>query len=143
VAAPPRIPPARAHPETLGAGQPAQEYPWPWPAYRWLAGGHPEAEILSEAVLLARDLAAFVMAMRSITLPGAPKAHRGGPVASLDADTKAAIEKLRAIPQEDADCDTIASVREETLRSPGWDGPPVRVHRGVRDSAAASDYDAA
>jgi hypothetical protein len=36
-----------------------------------VAGGeHPEAGVLSEFVLLAEDLAAFVAAMRSITLPG-------------------------------------------------------------------------
>ena len=31
-------------PELLGAGEPAQGYPWPWSVYRWLAGEHPEAE---------------------------------------------------------------------------------------------------
>jgi aminoglycoside phosphotransferase (APT) family kinase protein len=79
-------------------------------------------------VLLAEDLAAFVAAMRSITLPGAPKAHRGGPVASLDAGTRAAIEELRGIPQEGVDCDAAAAVWEEALRAPGWDGPPVWLH---------------
>ena len=112
----------------LGAGEPAQGYPWPWSVYRWLAGEHPEAGVLREPVLLAGDLAAFVAAMRSITLPGAPKAHRGGPVASLDADTRAAIGELRGIPEEDVDCDAVATVWERALRAPGWDGPPVWLH---------------
>jgi len=115
-------------PELLGAGKPAQGYPWPWSVYRWLAGEHPEAGALSEPVLLAGDLAAFVAAMRSITLPAAPEAHRGGPVASLDAETRAAIEELRGIPQEDVDCDAAAAVWEEALRAPDWDGPPVWLH---------------
>jgi aminoglycoside phosphotransferase (APT) family kinase protein len=115
-------------PEVLGAGEPAQGYPWPWSVYRWLAGQHPEAGALGEPVLLAKDLAAFVAAMRSITLPGAPKAHRGGPVASLDADTQAAIRELRGIPQEDVDCDAAAALWEEALRAPAWDGPPVWLH---------------
>jgi aminoglycoside phosphotransferase (APT) family kinase protein len=115
-------------PEVLGAGEPALGYPWPWSVYRWLAGEHPEAGVLREPVLLAGDLAAFVAAMRSITLPGAPKAHRGGPVASLDADTRAAIGELRTIPQEDIDCDAVAAIWEEALRAPGWDGPPVWLH---------------
>jgi aminoglycoside phosphotransferase (APT) family kinase protein len=119
--------PARI-PEVLGAGEPAQGYPWPWSVYRWLAGGHPEAGVLSEPMLLAGDLAAFVAAMRSITLPGAPKAHRGGPVASLDADTRAAIRELRGIPEEDVDYDAVASVWEQALGAPGWDGPPVWLH---------------
>ncbi|MFD8420840.1 aminoglycoside phosphotransferase family protein [Streptomyces sp. NPDC059466] len=115
-------------PEVLGDGQPAEGYPWPWSVYRWLTGENPEAGVLSQPTLLAEDLAGFVLAMRSITLPGAPRAHRGGPVTSLDAETRAAIEELRAIPQEDVDCDAAAAVWEETLRAPGWDGPPVWLH---------------
>jgi len=115
-------------PDVLGAGEPALGYPWPWSVYRWLAGEHPEAGVLREPVLLAGDLAAFVAAMRSITLPGAPKAHRGGPVALLDADTRAAIGELRKIPQEDVDCDAVAAIWEEALRAPGWAGPPVWLH---------------
>lgn len=115
-------------PEVLGAGEPAQGYPWPWSVYRWLAGELPGAGALSEPVLLAEDLAAFVAAMRSVTLPAAPTAHRGGPIASLDAETRSAIKELRAIPQEKVDCDAAAAVWEEALRAPGWDGPPVWLH---------------
>ncbi|PWI08810.1 phosphotransferase [Streptomyces sp. NWU339] len=117
-----------AVPEVLGAGEPAEGYPWPWSVYRWLAGELPEAGALSEPVLLAKDLAEFVAAMWSISLSEAPRAHRGGPVASLDAETRAAIEELRGIPQEDVDCDAASAVWEDTLRAPGWDGPPVWLH---------------
>ncbi|MFC0843076.1 aminoglycoside phosphotransferase family protein [Streptomyces noboritoensis] len=115
-------------PEVLGAGEPAEGYPWDWSVYRWLAGENPEAGALSEPVLLAEDLAGFVAAMRGITLPGAPPAHRGGPVASLDASTRAAIEQLRGIPQEGVDCDAVLAVWEDALRAPAWDGPPVWLH---------------
>jgi aminoglycoside phosphotransferase (APT) family kinase protein len=115
-------------PEVLGAGKPAEGYPWPWSVYRWLDGEHPEAGELSEPVLLAEELAAFVAAMRSLTLPAAPRAYRGGPVASLDAETRAAIEELRGIPQEDVDCDAVTAVWEQALRAPDWDGPPVWLH---------------
>ena len=108
-------------PDVLGAGQPAEGYPWPWSVYRWLAGEHPKAGALSEPVLLAKDLAEFVAAMRSITLPGAPRAHRGGAVASLDVPTRAAIEQLRGIPEEGVDCDAVAAVWEEALRAQGRD----------------------
>ncbi|GHC40629.1 phosphotransferase [Streptomyces cinnamoneus] len=117
-----------AVPEVLGAGEPAEGYPWPWSVYRWMAGETPEAGALSEPVLLAGDLAGFVAAMRSITLPGAPRAHRGGPLASLDASTRAAIEELRGIPQEGVDCDAVAAVWEDALQAPAWDGPPVWLH---------------
>jgi aminoglycoside phosphotransferase (APT) family kinase protein len=117
-----------AVPEVLAAGEPAEGYPWPWSVYRWLPGENPDAGALSEPVLLAADLARFVAVMRSLTLPEAPRAYRGGPVASLDAPTRAAIERLRAIPREGIDCDAAAAVWDDTLAAPGWDGPPVWLH---------------
>ncbi|MEU9499029.1 aminoglycoside phosphotransferase family protein [Streptomyces sp. NPDC048196] len=122
----PRLP--TVIPEVLAAGEPAEGYPWPWSVYRWLAGENPEAGALSEPVLLAEDLAGFVTAMRSLTLDGAPAAHRGGPLASLDAATRAAIEELRGIPEEAVDGDAVAAVWADALRAPGWDGPPVWLH---------------
>ncbi|MCX5174702.1 aminoglycoside phosphotransferase family protein [Streptomyces virginiae] len=115
-------------PEILGAGKPAEGYPWSWSVLRWLAGANPEAGALREPVALARDLARFVAAMRSITLPGAPKAYRGGPLALLDPPTRAAIEQLRRIPEEGVDCDAVAAVWEDALRAPDPDGPPVWLH---------------
>jgi aminoglycoside phosphotransferase (APT) family kinase protein len=115
-------------PEVLGAGRPADGYPWPWSVYRWLAGEHPAEGALAEPLLLAEDLAAFVTAMRSVRLPAAPKAYRGGPLASLDTQTRAAIGKLRGIREEGVDCDAVAAVWAEALRAPGWDGPPVWLH---------------
>ncbi|PLW74333.1 phosphotransferase [Streptomyces sp. SCUT-3] len=117
-----------AVPEVLGTGKPAEGYPWPWSVHRWLPGENPREGAPGDHVQLAEDLAGFVAAMRSITLPGAPRAHRGGPVASLDAQTRAAIEELRGIPQEGVDCDAATAVWEDALRAPGEDGPPVWLH---------------
>ncbi|WP_370417128.1 aminoglycoside phosphotransferase family protein [Streptomyces sp. QH1-20] len=117
-----------AVPEVLGAGEPGAGYPWPWSVCRWLAGENPEAGALSDPVLLAKDLAGFVAAMRSVSLPGAPEAYRGGPLASLDASTRAAIEELRGIPEEGVDGDAVAAVWEDALRTPERDGPPVWLH---------------
>lgn len=122
----PRLP--VAVPEVLGAGEPAEGYPWPWSVYRWLPGGNPDAGTLSDPALLAGDLAGFVAAMRSVTVPGAPTAHRGGPVGGLDAETRAATEELRGIPEEGVDCDAVTAVWEDALRAPAWDGPPVWLH---------------
>ncbi|OEU96366.1 phosphotransferase [Streptomyces oceani] len=119
--------PARV-PEVLGEGAPALGFPWPWSVYGWLAGEHPVAGALSEPSALAEDLAAFVTATWSITLPAGPRAHRGGPVTALDAETRAAIEALRGLPQEGIDCDAATAVWEETMRTPGPDGRPVWLH---------------
>lgn len=117
-----------AVPHVLGAGRPAEGYPWPWSVYRWLPGEHPEAGALTDPVRLAQDLAEFVAAMRSVTLPGAPNAYRGGPLALLDASTRAAIGQLRAIPEEDVDCDAVIAVWDHALRTPVRDEPPVWLH---------------
>jgi aminoglycoside phosphotransferase (APT) family kinase protein len=115
-------------PEVLAAGEPGEGYPWPWSVYRWLPGENPVEGALSEPVRLAEELAAFVAGMRAVTLPGAPAAHRGGPLASLDAETRAAIEDLRRIPEERVDCDAVTAVWEDALRAPEWDGPPIWLH---------------
>ncbi|MEU1801686.1 aminoglycoside phosphotransferase family protein [Streptomyces sp. NPDC019937] len=117
-----------AIPEVLGSGEPAEGYPWPWSVHRWLGGQNPEEGALSEPLLLAKDLTEFVAAMRNVPLPGAPEAYRGGPLVTLDAYTRAAIEKLRGIPEESVDCDAATAVWEDALRVPDWDGPPVWVH---------------
>ncbi|KFG77286.1 aminoglycoside phosphotransferase family protein [Streptomyces mutabilis] len=117
-----------AVPEVLGAGEPTEGYPWPWSVYRWLPGEIPEAGALAEPELLARDLAGFVAAMRDVALPDAPGAYRGGPLATLDGQTRAALDELSALPEEGVDCSALAAVWEDALRAPDWDGPPVWLH---------------
>lgn len=117
-----------AIPEVLGAGDPAEGYPWPWSVYRWLAGENPDPDALSDPVRLAENLAGFVAAMRAVTLPGAPKAHRGGPIDLLDAPTRAALEELRGIHEESLDWDAADATWREPLRAPAWDGQPVWLH---------------
>ncbi|CAL9272149.1 hypothetical protein SUDANB5_00595 [Streptomyces sp. SudanB5_2050] len=117
-----------AVPEVLGAGEPAEGYPWPWSVYRWLPGELPVAGALTAPEPLARDLAGFVAALREVDLPHAPRAHRGGPLATLDAETRAALDALRALPEEGVDCDALTAVWEDALRAPDPDGPPVWLH---------------
>ncbi|RFU82272.1 phosphotransferase [Streptomyces triticagri] len=115
-------------PTVLGHGRPVEGFPWPWSVYRWLPGELPDPDALSEPVLLAEDLAGFVRAMREVGLPAAPDAYRGGPLATLDSATRAAIEALREIPEEGIDCDAVTAVWADALSAPGHDGPPVWLH---------------
>ncbi|MGK4595337.1 aminoglycoside phosphotransferase family protein [Amycolatopsis sp. w19] len=116
-------------PEVLGAGVPADGYPWPWSVYRWLPGENPRPEALRSPVPLAEDLAEFVLAMRRVPPVPAPSlAHRGGPLATLDAETRSAIESLRTIPEENVDCDAVLALWEEALRIPAWEEPAVWLH---------------
>ncbi|MGI5336765.1 aminoglycoside phosphotransferase family protein [Streptomyces sp. CA-181903] len=123
----PRLP--VAVPEVVGAGEPAEGYPWPWSVYRWLPGRVPEEGSLDDPMGLAADLAGFVAAMRGLGLPGTPpRAHRGGPLDALDAATRAAVDALRRTPEEDVDGDAALAVWEDALGAPGEAGPPVWLH---------------
>ena len=128
-------------PEVLGAGKPGEGYPWPWSVYRWLPGRPAEAGALTQPVGLAEDLAAFVTAMRSVTLPAAPHAYRGGPLASLDAGTRAAIAQLRALPAENIDCDAATAVWEQALWAPAPQEPPVWLHADLMPGNILLDAD--
>ncbi|WP_436738660.1 aminoglycoside phosphotransferase family protein [Streptomyces sp. BBFR102] len=115
-------------PEVVAAGKPGEGYPWPWSVGRWLPGRNPEVGTLTRTRLLARDLAEFVRAMRAVELPGAPAAHRGGPLAALDAETREALEWLRRDPEEGVDAAALTALWEEARSLPAWDGPPVWLH---------------
>lgn len=123
----------------LAAGGPASGYPWPWSVYRWLPGENPRAGETARPEALAEDLAAFVTAMRRVTLPGAPAAYRGGPLGGLDTGTRAAIEQLRHIPEERVDCDAVTAVWEDALRAPAWDGSPVWLHADLMPGNLLTD----
>ncbi|WP_153453962.1 aminoglycoside phosphotransferase family protein [Streptomyces smaragdinus] len=117
-----------ALPEVLGAGEPTPDYPYPWSVYGWLDGTNPEPGALTDPVGLAGDLAAFVTAMRAVTLPDAPGAHRGGPLAVQDPGTREAIDALRKLPAEGVDCDAVTAVWDRALAAPAWDGAPGWLH---------------
>ncbi|GHC81457.1 aminoglycoside phosphotransferase family protein [Streptomyces flavofungini] len=82
-------------PAVLGRGEPGEGYPWTWSVHSWLDGENPAAGALTDPVALAADLAAFITALRRADATDGPPAYRGAPVATEDAETRAAIEKLR------------------------------------------------
>ncbi|MBE1575572.1 aminoglycoside phosphotransferase family protein [Amycolatopsis roodepoortensis] len=128
-------------PEVLGAGSPADGYPWPWSVYRWLPGENPRPDALGLPVPLAEDLAEFVLAMWRIPMARAPRAHRGGPLTTLDAETRSAIESLRAIPEENVDCDAVLALWEDALRLPAWEEAPVWLHADLMPGNLLVDGD--
>ncbi|MFC8074562.1 aminoglycoside phosphotransferase family protein [Streptomyces sp. NPDC057307] len=114
-------------PVVLGAGTPAEGYPWPWSVYRWLDGAHPEAGHLTEPGLLATDLADFVLALRRIDATDGPPAYRTGPLSAHDDGARAAIARLRELGGL-IDAEAATAAWEVSLRAPVWDGPPVWLH---------------
>lgn len=116
-------------PAPLAAGQPGHGYPWPWSVYGWLPGEHATVERLTDPVLAATALAAFITALRQIDVtsgptPGAHNAFRGVPLARRDTRTRAAIAACGGL----VDTRAVTASWEAALRSPAWDGPPVWLH---------------
>lgn len=111
-------------PVPLGTGRPADGYPLPWLAYRWLDGANPVPGRLTEPSLLAGDLAELVAAFRRIELPGAPPAYRGGPLATQDAATRTALDQVRGM----VDTEAAGAAWDAARNAPEWTEPPVWIH---------------
>ena len=116
-----------AVPTVMATGVPGEGYPWPWTVLSWIDGEIAVEGQLTEPDSVARDLAAFVTAMRGVALDGGPVAHRGGPVGAADKGTREAIEALRGV-EESFDADAVTAVWQHTLTVPPWTGPPCWVH---------------
>jgi aminoglycoside phosphotransferase (APT) family kinase protein len=119
-------------PVPLAAGVPGEGYPLPWSVYGWLPG---ESAIGAELdlVAFARDTARALVGLRGAPaaggpLPGQHNWWRGGPPAHYDAETRAALERLR----DEPGVDTVAAERiwDRALRST-WDRDPVWFHGDV------------
>lgn len=113
-----------AIPEVVAQARATAAYPFTWGVYRWLEG-----EQLSPAnadrAILARDLAAFVRALRAIeTAGGPPGRSRGVPLAVRDEYVRASIESLRG----EVDAALVTELWEESLAAPAWHKPPLWLH---------------
>jgi len=111
-----------AVPAPVGVGEPTDEYPYPWTVCRWLPGANPTVDDVEPE--LARDLAAFVTALRRVDPAGAPRAGRGVPLAARDEPTRAAIAASDGL----VDTAAVTAVWADALRIPPWDGPPTWAH---------------
>lgn len=103
----------------VAEGRPTAEFPWYWDVYTWVDG-----ETLSvvdiDPVQAARDLAAFVRALRAVDPKGAPKG-RGVPLAERDASVRKWLRNL-------GDDSRLVAEWERALAVPPWDGPPIWSH---------------
>ncbi|CAL9627998.1 hypothetical protein SUDANB132_06030 [Streptomyces sp. enrichment culture] len=113
-----------ASPEPLGRGEAAHGFPWPWSVYRWLDGANPVAGEVEHADALARDLAAYLTALRAIDTAEAPACSRGVPLATRDTPTREAIARLAGR----VDRQAVTRLWEEALTAPEHTGAPVWAH---------------
>ncbi|MFF1922356.1 aminoglycoside phosphotransferase family protein [Streptomyces sp. NPDC058221] len=117
-----------AVPVPLGAGKPAEGYPWPWSVYGWLDGSCPVTGDTTDATLLAQDLAVFITALHRIGTTDGPPSYRSEPLADRDAATRGALADLHT----DIDTTAAAEIWEAALHAPAPAGPPVWIHADLQ-----------
>lgn len=113
-------------PAYVGQGKPGHEYPFAWSVVEWLPGEDAVNADLDMA-RAARDLAAFVIALRAAPTDGAPprpQGARGSPLADLDAGLRDALDRLG----DRIDTAAVERVWDEALQADAHRGPDVWVH---------------
>jgi aminoglycoside phosphotransferase (APT) family kinase protein len=118
-----------AIPVPLGAGEPAEGYPWPWSIYSWLDGENAGTGRMADPREVAICLADFVTALRRVDptdgpAPGPHNFGRGVPLAQRDTATRDAITALAGV----VDTDAVTAAWQAALRAPAWQHPPVWIH---------------
>jgi aminoglycoside phosphotransferase (APT) family kinase protein len=111
-------------PEPVAMGRPAAGYPFHWAIYRWFEGRTYAPDLVADQHQAARDLAAFVAAMRHIRFVGAPRSRRDRPLRLRDDEARTAIAALGPAFDQPA----VTAAWERALAAPAWAGEPVWTH---------------
>ena len=119
-------------PVPLTLGMPAESYPYRWCVCRWLEGENAVVAPIADLGQAAMALAQFVSALHKIDPTGGPRPgthnfFRGVPLASRDAQTRAAIASLHGMLYSNA----VMGAWEAAVRAPAWHAPPVWVHGDI------------
>jgi aminoglycoside phosphotransferase (APT) family kinase protein len=109
-------------PTPLAQGEPSADYPHPWSVYQWLDGSPATADLITQPVDFATDLATFLVALQAIDptdgpQPGVHNWFRGGALRTHDANTQRALTAL----ESHIDVALTGRVWAEALTAP-WDG---------------------
>ena len=118
-------------PEPLAIGEAADEYPWRWSVYRWIEGTPATSESIADLRDFAATLAQFLTVLQQVDAAGGPPPgqhnfHRGGALATYDAETRQAIAVLKG----KIDVDAVTQVWEKAL-STTWKDSPVWIHGDI------------
>jgi aminoglycoside phosphotransferase (APT) family kinase protein len=118
-------------PTPMAVGLPGQGYPWKWSVYGWIEGDAVSATSLIDMPTLVADLAKFLAALQHIDArdgpaPGAHNFHRGGALATCDAQTRQALALLK----DRIDTNTAAQIWVAALAT-AWQQSAVWVHGDI------------
>jgi aminoglycoside phosphotransferase (APT) family kinase protein len=113
-----------AVPVPVAAGEPEEQFPYPWGVVQWLPGELATLDRLDNPVEAARDLAAFVRALQTIDATGGPTHHRGLPVRLKDEMVRNGIAGLA----REIDAEALIVAWDRVMATADYDGPPVWFH---------------
>jgi len=122
-------------PAPLAAGRPDENYPWSWSILPWMPGADAASAPISDLFQAARDLGAFLQALRRIEADGGPVAGRansgrGVPLALLDKRVRADVAALSG----EIDGAAILDAWEEALAAPVLSSAGTWVHGDLHAS---------
>jgi aminoglycoside phosphotransferase (APT) family kinase protein len=114
-------------PRVLGRGRPSSLFPAPWSVYGWIEGRRTTPDAGWHDERLAADLAAFLVALRSADVAGAPRpglhsGFRGGPLHHWDDEMRDIVRRVSG-----RERDRAVGMWHDALDAP-FSGPPVWVH---------------
>lgn len=112
-------------PELIARGVPTIDYPSAWSILGWLDGEALSAAPAVDPLDVATRLGEFVVAMRSVRIPGAKSPNqRGRPLAASDAWTRESIASVA----DQFDPRKLTELWESALGAPTWDEEPTWIH---------------
>lgn len=118
-------------PEPVALGRPSADYLWPWSVYRWIDGEPASHSSIRDLNQFARDVAAYLQALWTADMAGAPVAgehsfHRGGDLSVYDEETRFCLSGVT----DEIDATAAQMIWEQALQSK-WNQPARWVHGDV------------
>ncbi len=117
-------------PRVLALGEPDADYPYRWSVLSWTPGNAPVPERLCAASGLVDDLCGFLRVLQGVPADAAPMAQRGGELAPLDGEVRAAIEQLAS----EYDSELLHALWDDALGAAPWRHGAVWLHSDLLPS---------
>lgn len=123
-----------AIPKTVARGEPDELYPHVWAVCEWIEGEAAGFDALANPIHAARDLAAFISALRGHDAMGGPRSAkdnnlRGEPLRFRDNQTRRAIANLAA----ETGIVRLLKIWDAALAAKPYTGPGLWIHSDLKE----------